>query len=259
LQALLDLAAGFAEADPAAGVGAFVDDLDRRAAEQHAPVADGVTIATLHAAKGLEWDVVFLAGACEGTLPISYAMDDPAAVEEERRLAYVGVTRARRRLEVSWALARTPGGRGSRRPSRFLDGLRPERPEDRSGSRPGKQRDRGRAARSGPATCRVCGGTLGSVAERRVGRCDSCPATYDEELFEALRDWRSRTARADSVPAYVVFTDLTLQAIAETRPESEQALLRINGIGKAKIEKYAEPVLALVSGERPATGPENLG
>jgi DNA helicase-2/ATP-dependent DNA helicase PcrA len=109
-----------------------------------------------------------------------------------------------------------------------------------------------------PATCRVCGGVLGSVAERRVGRCEGCPATYDEELFEALREWRSRTAKADSVPAYVVFTDLTLQAIAETRPGSEQALLAINGIGKAKVEKYATPVLALVAGERPADGLEIL-
>ena len=258
LQALIDLAAAFAEADPAAPLRSFVDDLDRRAAEQHAPVADGVTIATLHAAKGLEWDVVFLAGACEGTLPITYAMDDPVAVEEERRLAYVGVTRARRRLEVSWALARTPGGRASRRPSRFLDGLRPESPAERTGARSAGSRSRsGRAA--GPATCRSCGGTLGTVAERRVGRCEGCPATYDEELFEALREWRSQTAKAASVPAYVVFTDLTLQAIAESRPDSEQALLAINGIGGAKIEKYADAVLALVAGEEVPTGPENTG
>ena len=249
LQALVDLAAAFAASDPDASVGAFVADLDRRAAEQHAPVADGVTIATLHAAKGLEWEVVFLAGVCEGTLPISYALDDPGAVEEERRLAYVGVTRARRRLEVSWALARTPGGRTSRRPSRFLDGLRPARAEDRASGGPGGRRSRGGRA-AAPATCRSCGATLRSVAERRVGRCEDCPATYDEELFEALRDWRSRTAKEASVPAYVVFTDLTLQAIAESRPGSEQALLAINGIGAARVEKYAGPVLALVAGER---------
>jgi DNA helicase-2/ATP-dependent DNA helicase PcrA len=189
-------------------------------------------------------------------LPITYALDDPAAVEEERRLAYVGVTRARRRLEVSWALARTPGGRASRRPSRFLDGLRPERPDERGG-RAAAQRSRGgRSAQR--ARCRSCGASLDTVAERRVGRCDSCPATYDEELFEALRDWRSRTAKESSVPAYVVFTDLTLQAIAEARPESESALLAINGIGRAKIEKYAAPVLALVAGERDAIGLEIL-
>ncbi|MGI9156852.1 MAG: ATP-dependent helicase, partial [Marmoricola sp.] len=73
----------------------FVAELDRRAQEQHAPVAEGVTLATLHSAKGLEWDAVFLCGVQEGSLPFSYAVT-PAEIEEERRLLYVGVTRARR-------------------------------------------------------------------------------------------------------------------------------------------------------------------
>ena len=93
LQALVDQATEQA----AAGVtelGDFVDDLDRRASEQHAPVAGGVTLATLHTAKGLEWDAVFVVGVCEGTLPITYA-ESPTEVEEERRLLYVGITRAR--------------------------------------------------------------------------------------------------------------------------------------------------------------------
>ena len=103
----------------------FVADLDRRAAEQHAPVADGVTLATYHAAKGLEWDSVFLCGLQDGTLPITYA-ETPAQIEEERRLLYVGMTRARLDLALSWALARQPGGRGSRKPSRFLTPLLPQ-------------------------------------------------------------------------------------------------------------------------------------
>ena len=246
MQALTDLAASFAAAAPQASLGDFVDDLDRRAAEQHAPVAEGVTIATLHTAKGLEWDAVFLCGAVEGTLPITYAMDSPTAVEEERRLLYVGMTRARRTLSVSWALARNPGGRASRRPSRFLDDLRPEAESDRAKPKSGRSRS------AKQTVCRVCRGQLGSVAERKVGRCSGCPSTYDEALFEELRTWRSETAKAESVPAYVVFTDLTLQAIAEVRPSSPQQLLSITGIGRTKQEKYGDAVLELIG--RDATG-----
>ncbi|WP_148572626.1 UvrD-helicase domain-containing protein [Nocardioides caldifontis] len=242
LQALVDLAASHQAAHPEATLRSFVDDLDRRAAEQHAPVADGVTIATLHTAKGLEWDVVFLCGVVEGTLPITYALDSPTAVEEERRLLYVGMTRARDRLHLSWAQARNPGGRASRRPSRFLDGLRPETAGDRAREqRGGKQR------KAQPTVCRICRAPLSTVAERKVGRCSGCPASYDEALFERLRTWRGETAKAESVPAYVVFTDLTLQAIAEVQPTSAEQLLRINGIGRTKREKYGDAVLELVA------------
>jgi DNA helicase-2/ATP-dependent DNA helicase PcrA len=244
LQALTDLAGRFAESAPDASLGDFVDDLDRRAAEQHAPVAEGVTVATLHTAKGLEWDAVFLCGVVEGTLPITYALDSPAAVEEERRLLYVGMTRARRRLAVSWALARSPGGRASRRPSRFLDGLRPESASDRART---ARAGRDRRGKGRSATCRVCGAPLSEVAARKVGRCLDCPSSYDEALFERLREWRSETAKGESVPAYVVFTDLTLQAIAEVRPSSVQQLVQINGIGPSKQEKYGAAVLDVVA------------
>ena len=102
----------------------FVAELDERAAAQHAPTVQGVTLASLHSAKGLEWDAVFLVGLSEGLMPISFA-DTDEAVDEERRLLYVGITRARQHLGLSWSLARTPGGRANRKPSRFLDGLRP--------------------------------------------------------------------------------------------------------------------------------------
>ena len=243
LQAIVSQAEDLLAEQPEATLTDFVAELDRRAAEQHAPVAEGVTLATLHAAKGLEWDVVFVAGMHEGTMPIVYA-DGPAAVEEERRLLYVGMTRARRQLTVSWALARTPGGRSSRKPSRFLAGLRPESGSDRSTS----ERRSARTKR-GVAHCRECGRPLGTTAERKVGRCEDCPASYDEELFERLRAWRVERAAQEKVPAFVVFTDLTLQAIAETKPADARALLRINGIGQSKLTKYGEDVLALVTGE----------
>ncbi len=232
-----------------ADLGAFVDELDRRAAEQHAPVAEGVTLATLHAAKGLEWDAVFLVGVHEGTLPIVYA-EGPAAVEEERRLLYVGMTRARQRLVVSWSLSRSPGGRSSRKPSRFLTGLRPRVGSDRAAE---EKASRGRGKR-GVAHCRVCNAPLATTAERKIGRCEGCPATYDEELFERLRSWRVARAAEEKVPAYVVFTDLTLQAIAEVRPGDPAALLRVTGVGPAKIEKYGDDVLALVAGQEISSG-----
>lgn len=222
----------------------FVAELDRRATEQHAPAADGVTVATLHAAKGLEWDAVFLAGLVDGTLPFSLALDSPDSIEEERRLLYVGMTRARRDLFLSWALARNPGGRASRRPSRFLDGLRPQAPSDVARSARGTKSSAKAKARS---VCRVCGAALVSVAERKIGRHEGCESAYDEAMFERLREWRAETAKADSVPAYVVFTDLTLQAIAEVQPTTTTALLAINGIGAAKLEKYGEAVLAVVA------------
>jgi DNA helicase-2/ATP-dependent DNA helicase PcrA len=245
LQAIASQADEFLSATPDAALGDFVDELDRRSAEQHAPVAEGVTLATLHAAKGLEWDAVFVAGMQEGTMPIIYA-EGPAAVEEERRLLYVGMTRARRRLTVSWSLARTPGGRSSRKPSRFLTGLRPPSPSDQPTP------ERGSSGRKrGVAHCRECGTPLGSTAERKVGRCEGCPASYDEELFERLRTWRVERAGQEKVPAYVVFTDLTLQAIAEVKPGDTRTLLRINGIGQSKLTKYADDVLAIVAGDVP--------
>ncbi|GAA4735734.1 ATP-dependent DNA helicase UvrD2 [Nocardioides endophyticus] len=233
--ALVRLAKDFA-ATPGADLNTFVDDLDRRAAEQHAPAADGVTLATFHAAKGLEWDSVFLCGLQDGTLPITYA-DTPAAIEEERRLLYVGMTRARVDLSLSWSLARNPGGRASRKPSRFLDPLLPD------SVRVPTEQPRSRKV----ANCRECGRPLSTGAEKKLGRCGDCPASYDEALFERLREWRKERAGEEGKPAFVVFTDATLQLIAEHKPQTPDALLRINGIGRSKVEKYGEDVLTLVN------------
>ena len=128
LRAVAELADDIAVSTPDAELGQFVAELDARADTAHPPTVQGVTLASLHSAKGLEWDAVFLVGLVDGTLPIQYAEGDQAALEEERRLLYVGVTRARRWLALSWALSRNSGGRRSRRRSRFLHGLVPQVP-----------------------------------------------------------------------------------------------------------------------------------
>ena len=220
----------------------FVNELQERSLAQHAPTVQGVTLASLHAAKGLEWDAVFLVGLSEGLMPISFA-DSPESVDEERRLLYVGITRAREHLFLSWSTARTPGGRANRKPSRFLDGLRPDSVASSS------VRGKGAAPRrkaAVPATCRVCGTMLSSGAERKVGRCNQCPPSYEEQTFDALRQWRKDVALEADVPAFVVFTDATLTAIAEARPESLEQLATLPGIGPSKLEKYGEAVLAVL-------------
>lgn len=112
-RALLRLAE---EAQPGTTLRTFADALMARAKDQHEPMLHTVTLSTLHAAKGLEWPHVHVAGWAEGALPISYATDFEA-IDEERRLAYVGVTRAGRSLTLSWSRA---AGRGQRSASRFL-------------------------------------------------------------------------------------------------------------------------------------------
>ncbi|MCL2594765.1 MAG: ATP-dependent helicase, partial [Promicromonosporaceae bacterium] len=117
-----DLAAAGLSGGNQATISTLVADLDERALAQHAPTVERVTLATLHAAKGLEWDAVFLVGASEGLIPISLAETDEA-VAEERRLLYVGITRARTHLTVSYAQARASGTRATRKRTRFLDGI----------------------------------------------------------------------------------------------------------------------------------------
>ncbi|MFF3450646.1 ATP-dependent DNA helicase UvrD2 [Streptomyces sp. NPDC002667] len=258
LAALVNLAQDFAIAKPGATLGDLVAELDERASAQHAPTVQGVTLASLHSAKGLEWDVVFLVGVAEGMMPITYAKTDEQ-IEEERRLLYVGVTRAREHLFVSWALARSPGGRAGRRPSRFLDGLRPGSVATAgtgSGVRPGGiERGAGRTGVTAPrrtsrspARCRVCGRTLTDAGEMKLMRCDGCPSDMDEGLYERLREWRAVQAERSGQPAFCVFTDRTLMAIAETAPDDEGELARIPGVGVRKLNRFGADVLAICAG-----------
>jgi len=220
----------------------LVAELRVRADARHPPVVRGVTLASLHAAKGLEWDAVYLVGLVDGTLPIQHAEGDDAAIEEERRLLYVGITRARRLLSLSWALSRQPGGGRRRRRSRFLYGLIPdEHPAARVPTG-------GRTAGAAKPRCRVCGKPLLGTMAMKLRRCDDCPSNVDVELLDRLKEWRRNAAKEQQVPAYVVFTDATLTAIAEGEPSSEADLSQNSGVGARKLGLYGAQVLQILGG-----------
>ena len=226
-----------------------VRELEERAESQAAPVVDGVTLASVHAAKGLEWPVVFVVGASDGLLPISMAKT-PAEIEEERRLFYVALTRARDLLTVSWSAARTPGARGSRKASRFLDGVldHPDAPKTAPGA---AARRTGRRTATVYAECRVCGQGLVTPKEQRRGRHDGCPSPAGEGLLTALRGWRRDQAQRRGAPPYAILTDAALEALAERAPRTEQELLAVPGIGPGKVASFGEELLDLLGAPTP--------
>lgn len=231
LDTLLAIVEAVIAADPSADAANVLGELESRAAAERDGAADGVNLLTYHRAKGLEWDAVALPSLEEGLLPIRQAGEDPAALAEERRLLYVGITRAREHLLLSWAETR-PGRGGAdarRRPSRFLAGLRPRVAAGAGAVRPAGLAP-SRSARAGGAGPRAPGA-----------------ARAPDPLFDALRSWRLDKARELGQPPYVVAHDSTLAAIAEARPGSIEALWRVRGIGPAKADRYGAEILAVVA------------
>jgi len=220
--------------DPDGGIPGFMGWLTSALRGEDRSGGDAVEIVTFHAAKGLEWPVVHVAGLEEGFVPIHHAKDDQAAIEEERRLLYVALTRARDELHCTWARTREFGSRSlNRKPSPWLDVI-----STTVGSGP-VQVDR----REGAARARA--------ARRKLPREGEPRDPKDHALFEALRAWRRDQAREADVAAYVIFNDATLTALCQQRPRTRKALLDVPGIGAVKAQRFGDDVLAIIA-EHPA-------
>jgi DNA helicase-2/ATP-dependent DNA helicase PcrA len=238
LDVLARQAREFLVLDRTGSVGGFVAWLTARLArEEPATVGQAVDLATIHAAKGLEWPVVFLVGVEQGLLPIGHATT-PEDRAEERRLLYVAVTRAERELHLSWAQRRTFGsGTMSRSPSPWLSEV-----EAAIATLAGAGEPDGDGWRSCVAEGRA---QLRSVTGGR--RAPRAGERADPVVLQALRSWRASTARASGVPAFVVFHDTTLAAVAEARPRDRMSLLALPGMGPVKADRYGDELLAVVA------------
>jgi DNA helicase-2/ATP-dependent DNA helicase PcrA len=238
LDVLLHLAGDYAASDPTPNVEGFRTWLLATVGRDDGDTGrDAVEISTFHAAKGLEWPIVHLMGLESGLVPIGHARTAEAQAEE-RRLFYVGITRAERVLRGSWAETRLFGDKPARRsPSPFLVEVGQVLEALRAGLAPDDWRPHVAAQRQ----------ALGA----RARRPERAPAAELDgpaaSLLKELKRWRTETAKAGAVPAYVIFHDATLEAVARTRPGSRAALLRVPGVGPVKATRFGDDVLALVA------------
>ncbi|MCU1380374.1 MAG: hypothetical protein JWN29_3357 [Acidimicrobiales bacterium] len=200
---------------------------------------DAVDLATFHAAKGLEWPVVFLVGLERGLVPIGHAKTE-AGLDEERRLLYVAVTRAEEELHCSWARERTFGTRSvPRQASPWLDDIEAARTALAGGGTALDLRERVAAERRKLRA--ADGGRDNARPNVTVGR------NADPGVLNALKAWRTAAARAAGVPAFVIFHDTTLAAVAEARPGDRASLLALPGLGPVKAERYGDDLLRVVA------------
>ncbi len=234
LEAFIRLGRDHLAVDANATIASFVDALKAGTNEFATAGGDRVDVTTFHQAKGLEWDVVHVAGMERGLSPIGHAKT-PDALAEEHRLIYVALTRAKRKLHLHWAEERRFGDRVSnRKPSPMLEDIAAAA----RGTDPRSARSR--SAKNAAAVRR-------DFSARNGGPRFKAKADESDPVFQALKKWRLSISKANDVPAYVVFNDKTLHAIANDRPTNKSSLLAVSGVGPAKAERYGEDVLRLVA------------
>jgi DNA helicase-2/ATP-dependent DNA helicase PcrA len=227
---------------------------------------DGVVLSTVHRVKGLEWGHVFVFGADSSLMPHHLASD----VEEERRIFHVALTRGIKTVTVladkvspSVFLSEIDGSRARTEPVRpepqrkpaaaILTGLTVEVGEEikvQGGYKGVVDRvtDEGCVVKlyGGGAEIRVKWGDRIEVSDK-TGPLRRSPDDVDDDLIERLKKWRLTQAESQGVPAFVIFHDTTLNEIAAIRPNSADALLKITGIGPAKLEAYGDELIDLLT------------
>ena len=231
----------------------------------------GVNLITLHRAKGLEFEVVFLPRVEDGELPFKRSKSADA-IAEERRLFYVGITRAKTHLSITWVNdgrrkgstfigeLKTPGAKKGG-PALAAPAVRPEEvaaalamvielPQGFEGPIVDITETGAVIELEGGAEMVVPFGERVTVGKRTLplGPPHEEP---DGDLVEALKKWRLERSKADEVPAYVIFHDSTLTEIAARKPATDYELAAVPGIGPAKIEKYGAELLSLIGAAAP--------
>jgi DNA helicase II / ATP-dependent DNA helicase PcrA len=187
---------------------------------------DSIELLTFHRAKGLEFDSVWVTGLEQGLVPISFA-DTPAQRAEERRLLYVACSRAERALHLSWAQERTIGVRvARRRPSPWVAVIHQAIADDPAANRP-------------PVDPRA------ELAKARAQLRATSRA--DPTLLAALSEWRSSIARAHDINPNVIFTNATLDHLAQARPSTRAGLLAVPGVGPVEVDRYGASILAILA------------
>ncbi len=241
--ALLDLLEATVEEEAVDAV-TLLAQVNKLATSSLGPRDQGVTLATLHKAKGLEWDVVFVVGVTDGALPSSFA-DTPEQLAEEERLLHVGVTRARRELHLTWSATSSRGW--ANRPSPFLDlltdfpalapaarrtsGARPAERTKANGPRRGS-RDQTRSDPGGPF-CPHCADPLKGVSARRLGICADCVTSAPGDtgrLARALSVIVEAAAAETGIAADKLLSPAGLMRLLERRPDRAEVVMATTGV-----------------------------
>lgn len=212
---LVEIVEAIAAEGPDLDFAGVVAKLEERSKLRHAPVGAGITLSSMHAAKGLEWDAVFLTGLHEGSMPLGRASKSTDDVEEERRLFYVGITRAREHLHLSWSLSRGEGRGAKRRRSRFLEALAPA-------------------------------STVSMDTAPLPERSDP-----DPDVLAALTAWRTKFAESEGIMESNVMSKSMVRAIATAAPTSIEELARVRGFGAERADVIGRAIIEVVDAALP--------